>query len=692
MANQGLMLRFGTDLEPARRSVQQFATNAGRNLVLLSTAAIAAGRNLDALNSGAARAGQTILSAARFYSVYKAAILGAAASMAVFTAAAAKAREAIDEMRKIAAGANAAGVGTTFFQVWESQLQSLSIKAEEARAALVRAKDATAIKVDDKGVRVESSAATVLRNLSAANGGLAGQQLDIIQNSGDAEARLRALLDALREIHKVADQFGNEDLRRWAERLAEVSFGAKGKELSDAIRSGRLEIDATAAAMTAAGSIYDQQLIARTEELDRQLAAANARLENEMKPLFQALASIALDIKGGWVAVVEAIGAAVAKAKELAGYAKAIARVLPYVGPAINAIDLAPDARGPADRTAAGVSAMDLLRGNPDARRQLESSLRSQQASHYSGPASKPAKSRAAKSSGTAEIDDVERFLKFLEKSVAILEAEAAAYGKSAVEKEKAVQLARAEAAAKERGIPLTEKEIAQVDALATRRAQAIEQQKALARANQLAKDSAQFFGDTMLNALDRMTQKGAKAKDILEDMVRSLAKAALQATILGQGPLAGLFGFAAKSSGGIGGILGLAASAFGINVGSKAVGGFVGSSGPRVTVPALAFAGAPQFASGGTVPGTRGGVPIIAHPGELILNRAQQANVARAMGGNIQIANYGGADLVDARMMPDGTALIEVAKQYTDRAVGSLKRNLPEVMNQRNLRSWGRV
>ena len=54
--------------------------------------------------------------------------------------------------------------------------------------------------------------------------------------------------------------------------------------------------------------------------------------------------------------------------------------------------------------------------------------------------------------------------------------------------------------------------------------------------------------------------------------------------------------------------------------------GGWAGS-GPRVLVPAVAFAGARHFAAGG-------GIPAILHAGEIVLNQAQQGNVAKGLGG----------------------------------------------------------
>jgi hypothetical protein len=121
-----------------------------------------------------------------------------------------------------------------------------------------------------------------------------------------------------------------------------------------------------------------------------------------------------------------------------------------------------------------------------------------------------------------------------------------------------------------------------------------------------------------------------------------------LQALLLGSGPLAQLFGTqgAGGATGGLfGGLLGgkglfsgIGGSAAGStdyeglgdisgDVITAASGGRVGDIRSRMRVPMSAFIGAPQFAIGG-------GVPAIVHPGEVILNAAQQRNVAARLGG----------------------------------------------------------
>lgn len=104
---------------------------------------------------------------------------------------------------------------------------------------------------------------------------------------------------------------------------------------------------------------------------------------------------------------------------------------------------------------------------------------------------------------------------------------------------------------------------------------------------------TSRFFGDAIFQALDGILLKGQSAADVLKNLVVQLAEAALQATLLGQGPLAALFGTTPAQSGGLGGILG---SVFSLFSGQFAAGGtipsgkfgVVGEKGPEfVTGPA---------------------------------------------------------------------------------------------------------
>jgi hypothetical protein len=126
-------------------------------------------------------------------------------------------------------------------------------------------------------------------------------------------------------------------------------------------------------------------------------------------------------------------------------------------------------------------------------------------------------------------------------------------------------------------------------------------------------KETAGSFIKGMITDLEN----GVKAGQALENQLKRIADKLLDKTI--DAALSGLFGGFGK---GLGGLFGLGGGAA---VPSQAGGGWIGS-GPMVAADPRMWRGARAFAQGG-------GVPILAHAGEIILNRAQQQNVAAAMG-----------------------------------------------------------
>lgn len=96
--------------------------------------------------------------------------------------------------------------------------------------------------------------------------------------------------------------------------------------------------------------------------------------------------------------------------------------------------------------------------------------------------------------------------------------------------------------------------------------------------------------------------------------------------------------------------------------------GGPVGS-GPARLVPEATFNGARRYHSGGSVLGT-GEVPIIAKAGEIVLNAAQQANVAEGLGNSkaapviVQLYGQDGRKLLETSAMPQSSGGALVSKQ----------------------------
>ncbi len=94
------------------------------------------------------------------------------------------------------------------------------------------------------------------------------------------------------------------------------------------------------------------------------------------------------------------------------------------------------------------------------------------------------------------------------------------------------------------------------------------------------------LFTDTLYDALDKLIFEGASFADVMDDVARAIERAALQALLLGEGPLASLFGV--QSSGGL---LGMFVSAI---IPGLATGGLVAGpgSGTSDQVPAMLSSG----------------------------------------------------------------------------------------------------
>jgi hypothetical protein len=139
------------------------------------------------------------------------------------------------------------------------------------------------------------------------------------------------------------------------------------------------------------------------------------------------------------------------------------------------------------------------------------------------------------------------------------------------------------------------------------------------------AKEGASSFIKGMISDMENGVRAGKALENQLKRILEKLSDKALDKLISGAfGGIGGLFGgggsygasdFAAAETG-------AAPGAFGPGFAS---GGLVGRDGTPTWIPAAALRGARQFAIGG-------GVPAILHAGEIVLNQAQQKNVAQSM------------------------------------------------------------
>lgn len=237
-------------------------------------------------------------------------------------------------------------------------------------------------------------------------------------------------------------------------------------------------------------------------------------------------------------------------------------------------------------------------------------------------------------------------------------------------------------------------------------------QEEAARQAQELGDVFATAFEDAIVNGEDLGDVLNALEQDILRILTRILITKPLQDTLGGMfggpqpqnggifGPIGGIFGniFGGGMSGGTppispgmpgaggpggiatgggGGIFGALFSGLGSLFGGLfESGGTVGMGGrPRKAMNPAAFSGAPSAAVGGMLPDS-GAIPIMAHRGERILNRAETEDYNRGVGrGNGRGGGAGVTQVFNVQTTGDRIRDAENAQQTAIRAREQMQR-----------------
>lgn len=191
--------------------------------------------------------------------------------------------------------------------------------------------------------------------------------------------------------------------------------------------------------------------------------------------------------------------------------------------------------------------------------------------------------------------DSFERQNEQMEKRIRLWEAEALAIGQTTFEQDRLKAVAELQHAAQKAGLDENNPKIFE---MAERYAAAAERVRLLKDQWKAANDLAREFGNAAIDGIDALVTKSKSLNQVLSDTLRSFAKMAAQAALLGQGPLAQFFGTAPTTTGGTGGLFGSVASGlFGLFGGARAEGGdvqagkayVVGEKRPEIFVPGTA-------------------------------------------------------------------------------------------------------
>lgn len=196
---------------------------------------------------------------------------------------------------------------------------------------------------------------------------------------------------------------------------------------------------------------------------------------------------------------------------------------------------------------------------------------------------------------------ELERTEEKIRKRIELLEAEAAAVGLGA--ESEATLKAQAELlnAARQAGIPLTEQTIQRINDLAIAYGGATLALNEAVEAERRMQEIQRFLGQQMIDFFQIVATGSGKAEEALKKLAQAFLSAALQAVVLGSGPLAGLFG-TAQPGGKVGGFIGALFGGFRQHGGPVTPGRayVVGERGPEVFMPRVPGTVLPSGAGGG--------------------------------------------------------------------------------------------
>jgi hypothetical protein len=446
-----------------------------------------------------------------------------------------------------------------------------------------------------------------------------GDLLKLLEANGFSQAAVRAMdfADALRVVADLTRNARNEQDQL---QVTAAAFGGRaGGAMIEFLRTGSEGLRQFGQDATEAGAKIDEALIKKAQELDDRWAALMQSLRMKTQSAVLSITDLLSSIK---IEGDDAPSVGPGRSAPARGYSAA-GRKTPDRG--VGAVGFSFTPRLPAVQTAIPDEAADR-----DAERRAEEARRERERA-----AAEALRQRQAE-------------LKAIEDVISALEFENEQLGRNELQQQIATQQRQA-------GVTATSEQGKAIAALVTENynlAQAQEYQKEAQQAQLDAAQEAtekfveqqeemqrawQQLGEIGFDAFLRITQGGEKASAVVRDIASQLATAALQASLLGSGPLASLFG-GGKGGGLFGQLLGSFGSPGGnVSAGIYHQGGLVGGGGPSRMVPAAAFEGAPRFHRGGGYigPGER---PAILQPGEVVLPRNMRLN---AGGGSQKIEIY---------------------------------------------------
>ncbi|MGL3208687.1 hypothetical protein [Bradyrhizobium sp. BR 1433] len=574
--------------------MSSLAASVATNMASVAGSALAAGRTVTTAGSSIIGTFQSIGNVASLLGPALGALaVGAGVAYAAFAAAGAitnLAKERLEEYVKIADQAAKGGVTPEFFQRQAEAAKDYRIKLDDVAKSLAKFREVDTAKLGQgkdatNGSELEQRLDALIKagNFSG-NTGVAA-----FRSANSPEERYRALVTL---ITQAADQ---------GERLAGLDLAAKflPPSMMEQLRanSGFLKDMQDSADKIAATKIIPDEDVARAVDLKNRLDDAQKILADKWKPIQNDLVQLGMNYHENWVSIVETMAKAVDLANQLYralsnepqwlkdfGNSSFWARLVEASGKlGLNADPASLGITPIGDRSSVNnpdgpemTAARARLRGgllNPAAVRAA-----AEQTTNVAYGARKDT-SKAPREDDTKDhLDQIEMLINLMQKSNDTLKVQLDTEGKSNIEREKGVALAKAEAAARAAGRDLTNDERAKILQLAEAHGQLANKLADVKQALAANAEQARFFGNTAANALADVFVDGQKASDVMNSLLKQFARLGLQALFTGTGSLASTLGTAPLASAGpnaVGGLAGLFSKLFSFDTG-----GFTGPGG----------------------------------------------------------------------------------------------------------------
>lgn len=645
----GLSIRIGGDVSGFDKAMSTARNLALKNATSIATSFTASAAKIDAEfgkvgQSIGANLAKGIGNGLKPLAIGAGALVAGTAAIALGYATVAnaigQANDQIDRFIKLGSNAERAGVGVEFFQRFSDAAAKAKIDVGDIEAALKRAGSVVTPKFEQ-----EDTLRTRLNQIfeSGYTGDFQSKGLANYNAAGTNEQRIRAAVTAMQELRDIGLQ------------AAAIEIGDKlfGPEVADRIRSGRLDIDAIAA------SLDKPRADLITQSQVDQAAEFRDRLDTAYKTIDEFFhVSVALEGSGRavldvWLMIAEGVAKATTNAgnfytkiQEMQGplgdYLKTVGSIVGGTAQILagNINDKVAGTRTIYDKAIGpeqpGAPANAITNPPAPPRRALDLYLNPPK----TGGAAKTAKSAASPSE---TLDQVQTAINGIERSTEALKAEADAIGKSAAERQSAINLARIEAIARQQGITLTAEQTAKVKDLSKA---TVEYRDAIDDARE-RQEALRSIGGDVLKGIASDARGGASALDILTSAVGRLTDRLSDKALDNLSDM--LFG-KSGGSGGSGVLGGLLSSFMGGGGESTAAadsdalrgvamyhgGGIVGAPGGRTKAvhPGI-FTGAPKFHTGLTAKE----FPAVLERGERVLTARQDQRLSNTMDGLTQAA-----------------------------------------------------